>query len=336
MNNIPEEIIIRSIQNTATTEELTILKEWLEEDNRNVSLYFQLEELWSHGKPVSKETIQNGWEMLERQIEKRTSNLSFKKQISKTIIPGWLHYVAAVFVGVIISTAAWYLLSDSMKVVDTQLYTKNIVHNNNGVQSLILPDGSQVWLNENSRITYPDEFADGKRMVALTGNAYFDVSKDMYRPFIVESGDIEIEVTGTEFFVELLSEHRSAVTLITGGVNVSLNDVNGKQQFTQLSPGQQASVSGINGDIVVEQVNTDYYISWKDGTYRFTDEKLEKIASIIGKRYGLNIHVASDVKDRRFTGRVASNEKIEDVMKSIQRSYPVKYRISDKNIYLAK
>lgn len=336
MNKIPEEIIIRSVQNTATTEELTILKKLLEEDKRNVSFYFQLEEIWSHGKPVSKETIQNGWEMLERQIEKRTSNQRFKKQVSKTIVPGWLRYVAAVFVGVIISAATWYLLSDSKSVVNSQLYTKNIVHNNNGVQSLILPDGSQVWLNENSRITYPDEFTDGKRLVALTGNAYFDVSKDSDRPFIVESGDIEIEVTGTEFFVEMFSEHKSAVTLITGGVNVSLNDVNGKQQSTELLPGQQACVSGENGDIVVEQVNTDYYTSWKDGTYRFTDEKLEKIASIIGKRYRLNIHVASEIKDKRFTGRVTSKDKIDDVLKSFQKSYPIKYRISDKNIYLTK
>lgn len=328
MPTIAEEIIIRSIQKSATPEELKILKQWLKEDDKNIRLYFQLDEIWSSGKNISEESIRQGWQMLVRQIDARSLKaqpiaLSAKKR--KLV---WWRYAAAVFIGVLIASGVWLALptSDTLQHAVVQ----NVVYNKSGVQSIILPDQSEVWLNENSRLIYPETFSDKKRLVALEGKGYFDIRSNKEKPFVVQIGITEIEVTGTEFFVESVFDETSSVTLISGKVNLNYQDGSGKKISTPLLPGQQAHIDNLDGNVEVENVDTDYYTAWKDGTYRFTDERLEKIAAMLAQHYGMKIHVALTLKDKRFTGRVSPGESVEDVLRSIEKSYPVRYRISDK------
>lgn len=325
MTPIPKEIIIRSIQRTATEEELSILNRWLKADITNRTCYFQLEEIWSSGKSLSEESIHQGWQMLAKQIEKQPQQHTVPRIKQKIV---WWRYVAAVFIGVLIASAIWFavptrdLLSHSI--------VQNVVYNKSGVQSVVLPDQSEVWLNENSRLTYPEVFVKKKRLVALEGKGYFDIRSSKEKPFVVQIGEVTIEVTGTEFFVESVFDETSSVTLISGKVNLNYEDSNGNLVSTPLVPGQQAHINSVVGTVEIENVDTDYYIAWKDGTYRFTDERLEKIAAMLAQHYGLEIRVSPSLKDKRFTGRVMSGDSVEEVLKSIGKSYPVRYRISDK------
>ena len=334
MPTIADEIIIRSIQKSATPEELEILNQWLKEDDKNIRLYFQLDEIWNSGRNISEESIHQGWQMLVGQIDARSLKahpiaLSAKKR--KLV---WLRYAAAVFIGVLVASGVWLALPTS----DASQHgvVQNVVYNKSGVQSIILPDQSEVWLNENSRLTYPETFSDKKRLVALEGKGYFDIRSNKERPFVVQMGTTEIEVTGTEFFVESVSDETSSVTLISGKVNLNYQDSSGKKISTPLLPGQQAQINNLDGNVEVENVDADYYTAWKDGTYRFTDERLEKIAAMLAQHYGMKIHVASTLKDKRFTGRVTPDESVEEVLKSIGKSYPVKYRIIGKRINITE
>lgn len=322
---ISEEIIIRSIQRTASEEELNILSRWLGEDKKNSVFYFQLEEIWNAGKNLSEETIHQGWHMLAKQIEKQPQQHIVLKNNPKVV---WWRYVAAVFIGVLVATAIWFAIPT--KDILQHSIVQNVVYNKSGVQSIVLPDYSEVWLNENSRLSYPEEFSQNKRLVDLSGKAYFDIRKDTEKPFFVQIGKVMIEVTGTEFFVETVYEEKSSVTLISGKVNLNYTDSNGKPISMPLISGQQAHINSMDATVEIESVDTDYYTAWKDGTYRFTDERLEKIAAMLAQHYDLEICVASSLKNKRFTGRVTSDENIEDILKSIGKSYPVSYRIIDK------
>ena len=329
MPTITEEIIIRSIQNTATPQESAILNHWLKEDKRNMSCYFQLQEIWNSRSELSDEYIEKSWEMLAQQIDKYPVNKQLSHQIAKRQQISWLGYVAAVFAGILIASTLWLTLNKKSFNFNEPLI-QHTVYNKTGVQSIILPDQSQVWLNENSRIDYPEEFSKGKRLVSLEGKAYFDVQKDLEKPFIVQIGETAIEVVGTEFFVESTSIASSAITLISGKVNLNYKNQKGAVFTTSLVPGEQALLS--NGNVTIEQIDTDYYIAWKDGTYRFIDEPLEKIIPILEKHFEIDIQISESLKNKRFTGRVLANQDIESVLTSIGKSYPIKYRITETKV----
>lgn len=328
---IPEDIIIRSIQKNATEEELRTLHKWLAESKENKAFYFQLEEIWATRQTLSKDSIQESWEMLVKQIEKQPQQHVIPKN-KRTI--AWWHYAAAVLVGVVIASTIWLGLLTNESLNHSTI--QNMAYNNSGVQSIILPDQSEVWLNEKSCLAYPDQFKGKERLVALEGKAYFDIKNSHKKPFLVQIGEVSIEVTGTEFFVEAASQEESCVTLISGKVNLNYKDSNGKQTSTPLIPGEQAYINRLDSSIEIKTINTDYYVAWKDGTYRFTDERLEKITAILAQHYDLEIQVAPSVRDRRFTGRVRPNEDIEDVLRSIKSSYPISYRIRDKKIRITE
>lgn len=336
MPMIAEEVIIRSIQKTSTPEELSILNKWMKEDEKNAACYFQLEEIWNSRESISEETIHNGWQTLAEQITLRPQKgHSFNSSAKKQKI-GWLRYAAAVFIGVLITSAVWMTLYDAPKELQPQTLVQNVVYNNTGVHPVVLPDNSEVWLNEDSKIIYPETFAEKNRVVALEGKAYFDIQKDSEKPFIVQIGNVEIEVTGTEFFVESAPEEGSTVTLISGKVNLNYKDKDGKPFSTSLTPGEQARVNSLNDSVTIENIDTDYYIAWKDGTYRFTDEPLEKIAPLLAKRFDLDIHVTLSLRNKRFTGRVVPGEDIENILKSIRKSYPIKYQITGKKVNISE
>jgi transmembrane sensor len=330
---IAEEIIIRSIQKIATPGELSILNKWLREGEENVAYYCQLEEIWNSRKSFPKEAVQSGWQMLTGEIAARPQKKRRTVPVKKRKIV-WLRYAAAVFIGVLLASSVWMIFSDISKESQQHILVQNVVYNKTGVQSVVLPDNSEVWINEDTRITYPERFPKGKRVVSLEGKAYFDIRKDPETPFIVQIGSTEIEVTGTEFFVESLLEKQSYITLISGSVNLNYKNKEGEKFSTPLTPGEQARINRWDGSVEIENVDTHYYMAWKDGTYRFTDEPLERIVPLLAKRFDLDIRVSPSLKNKRFTGRVISGENIEDVLKSIGKSYAIKYRISGKNIYI--
>lgn len=331
---ITEEIIVRSIQKIATPEEMVMLNKWLKEEDGHIAYYCQLEEIWNSGKSLSEEAVYSSWQILAGEID------ALSRRYQPLIAPlkkrkiGWFRYSAAVFMGVLIASAVWMTLSDSLKEPQQYILVQNVVYNKTGVQSVVLPDQSEVWMNENTRITYPERFTERKRSVSLEGKAYFDIRKDSEKPFIVQIGNVEIEVTGTEFFVESGLEEQSCITLISGGINLNYKDREGQYLSTSLVPGEQARINALNGNVEIENIDTGYYIAWKDGTYRFTDETLGRIVPLLAKHFDLDIHIAPSLKNKRFTGRVIPGEIIEDVLNSIGKSYPIEYRISGKNIYI--
>ena len=333
MLTISEEIIIRAIQKKASFEELDILNNWIKEDKKNAKFFFQLEEVWESKNHLSKEDIDSGWEMIAKQIESRPIKKTSNIYTIKRSLPVWTRYVAAIFVGALIATTLWLNTSNNKNQIDTNLVVQNTIYNQAGVHHITLPDNSEVWLNDESEITYLENFTNN-RIVELKGKAFFDIKKYNNSPFIVQIGSSEIEVLGTEFFVESSNNEKQTVTLISGSISLHYYDKEGSKSSASLLPGYQAVIDNINTTIKLESINTDYYVAFKDGTYRFTDEPIGKIVSILAEHYNLEIKIATSIQNKRFTGRVIQDQNIESVLNSIARSYPIKYTKSSNQIYI--
>jgi len=333
MSFISEEIILRSFQHTATPEETATLNKWLKEDKKNVEHYFRLEEIWNSNKRLSEPAISSGWNKLLTEIEKRPQPKQINFTSGKQKIPLWIRYAAAVFIGAVIASA---IFRQNQKAADTmEIPVRNIVCNRTGVQPVLFPDSSQAWLNGPSRISYPDRFDPRERIVLLEGKAYFNIQKEKGKSFIIRSENIDIEVTGTELFVDFSFEKRSTVTLISGKVNVHARNNEGNRITSRLVPGQQAEINQITGEIAVTTTETDFYTAWKDGTYRFTDVPLEKIADLVSRYYNIEIQLDPSLKKKRFTGRITPDNDMVDIMNIISKSLPIRYKITDEKVIVS-
>lgn len=153
---------------------------------------------------------------------------------------------------------------------------------------LVLSDGTVVLLNADSKITFPTRFTGNNRTVKLVGEAYFKVSKNKHRPFIVETGNLSTKVLGTEFNLKAYPHSDVNVTLIKGSVAV-----NAEGKEVMLKPGENAEYSE-NKDIEVTTVDTEGYIQWKDGYFYFDNVPLIDVVRDLGRWYNVNIEIRNN------------------------------------------
>lgn len=153
---------------------------------------------------------------------------------------------------------------------------------------LVLSDGTVVLLNADSKITFPTRFTGDKRTVKLVGEAYFKVSKNKHRPFIVETGNLYTKVLGTEFNLKAYPHSDVNVTLIKGSVAV-----NAEGKEVMLKPGENAEYSE-DKDIEVTTVDTEGYIQWKDGYFYFDNVPLIDVVRDLGRWYNVNIEIRNN------------------------------------------
>lgn len=195
-----------------------------------------------------------------------------------------------------------------------------------------LPDGSLVYLNSASSLTYAASLInDGKRVVALRGEGYFEIAKDQKHPFVVKTDKQEVEVLGTHFNINSYpDEPVVSTTLVEGSVKITSN---GQQQL--LKPGEQAINNGTS--IKVAEANIENVIDWKQGEFYLNRVNFKTGMRKIARWYDVEvIYNASVPDDMEIGGWVSKNEKLSSVLKSIESAGLVRFRIEGRKIYVTK
>jgi transmembrane sensor len=213
----------------------------------------------------------------------------------------------------------------------------NTLYNPKGskVIDMALADGSHVWLNAGSSVTFPIAFVGNERKVSITGEAYFEVAPLQLRsgqkmPFRVTANNkAEVDVLGTHFNVSAYDDEPAiAVTLLEGLVNV--NTGLSKQQ---LKPGQQAQVK--NDIQVMNDVDLDMIMAWKNGLFSFKATSLEEVMRQIGRWYNVEVKYEGGIPNRQFGGKIHRDANISQVLKILEESN-VHYRINNREILITK
>lgn len=188
-----------------------------------------------------------------------------------------------------------------------------------GEYSLVLSDGTVVYLNAMSELRFPVNFVGEKREVELSGEAYFEVQKDASRPFIVRTGGLQIKVLGTEFNVCAYREKKSIkTTLVQGSVELS---VQGEGQSVVLRPNQQAKFSKKSGNIKVKEVDVSSYIAWKNGMFDIRDWELEDIMEYLMRWYDINVFYQHEsLKKMRFGCYINRYSDIRPVLELLEKT----------------
>lgn len=196
------------------------------------------------------------------------------------------------------------------------------------VTKTILPDGSEVWLNAMSSLTYPLRFTKKERTVQLSGEAYFKVVSDERHRFNVKTPqEMVVSAYGTEFNVNAYeSETNCEVTLASGQVEVSSNA--GSKATEVLMSDEKAILHVSSGNIHVVSADTYVETAWKDGKMVFRREKLDKIVARLSRKFGVDIVLDGDrLKEYEYTATF-TDETLEDILDLLKRSAPITYSIS--------
>ena len=199
-----------------------------------------------------------------------------------------------------------------------------------GEYAVVLADGTKVWLNAESELHYPVHFPEHEREVHLKGEAYFSVSKQAGKPFVVCVGDSRITVLGTEFNVRNYQDEVVATTLVKGAVRI--HDA-GRE--CDLTPGQQAVIE--TDGIRVREVDTDLYTAWKDGYFIYREKTLEDIMKELSRWYDFEIfYQNAAVKDLHFTGNIPRHATINEVLKFLERTHLVHFSVVGRTVIVSE
>ncbi|MDY9919381.1 sigma factor regulatory protein, FecR/PupR family [Proteiniphilum saccharofermentans] len=187
---------------------------------------------------------------------------------------------------------------------------------------LILADNTDIWLNANSTLRYPTEFSRKDRTVYLDGEAFFEVSKDDKKPFMVKTTSGDIKVTGTSFNVEAYSKHGGFETsLFEGSVEIYKND----HKLTTLKPDERSYLK--DGKLYVTPItDMDKYL-WKDGLIAFNNKRLEDILQSLEKYFDIRIQISnSSLPQRTYTGKFRQSDGVDYALRVLQKSIHFSYQ----------
>jgi len=236
-----------------------------------------------------------------------------------------LKAAAVLILGLITSTVIFYNKPEKSQYVGL---VETVTTPYGARTSFKLPDGSEVWLNSGSTISFPKQY-DKIRSAELTGQAYFKVLKDG-KPFILKTSLGAIEVMGTSFDVKAYKDENFETTLVDGSVNVS----NNANQLKTLKPGQQSTITPAN-KFSVQDVNTDLSTSWREGKLMFVNEPFQNVAKELERWYNVKIVLQGEkLKKLGYTGTIEM-ETFGEVLELINTTTSIKY-IFDKNTRVLK
>jgi len=213
----------------------------------------------------------------------------------------------------------------SEEIIEKPVYNTLTNPNGSRVVDMTLADGSRVWLNAGSSVTYPIAFVENERTVSITGEAYFEVAPDKTKPFRVSKDNMQVEVLGTHFNVNAYDNEKNIkVTLLEGSVRLKTNEEN-----QILKPGEQAQVSG--NITILRDVDMEAVMAWKDGRFKFSRVDIETIMRQAARWYNIDIEYHGKVEGT-LSGGIARNVNASQLFHVLELTDKVRFKIEGRKV----
>ena len=200
--------------------------------------------------------------------------------------------------------------------------------------SLVLPDGTKVFLNSGTVFEFPSQFAGTERRVRVSGEAYYEVARDEHLPFIVEAGGMQVRVLGTVFNVKAYADEPAVYTTLVSG-RVAVRSDGGRE--LHLQPGELATYSRENKTLAVAPADVEVETAWKNGMFYFKQLPLEEILRIVARWYDLDVFYGNaEVGEWRFNGKMPMYSSVEDVLKKFEYAGEVRFELQGRTLTVYK
>lgn len=323
-------LIIRCLEGSIQAEESKKLESWLHSDIQNRVVFEEIKQHWEGKSALQKGYAeQPAWEQLSKRLDIQLYHREGITQLRPIRKRNW-HWpqVAAVFVGflMVISLVYWWVVQDRSITYST--HSKQIT-------TIWLPDSSLVTLFENSTLSY--RLTPSHREVILYGKAFFDVKKQNNTPFLVKTTHLDVRVLGTSFDVKSYQEDENVeTTLITGSVEISSKDENGKvSEKRVLQTHQKAIYSKKTQQMMVSAEDRYQLARLAEGTLVFKNERLDRVLEAISRKHQITINTENSQLNRCTVTADFSNQSLEVTMKLLCELVEASYRRSDSEVYIS-
>lgn len=221
------------------------------------------------------------------------------------------------------------LVYDLSKVADHGEMAFNTIETPIGSHyQVVLSDGTKVWLNAKSSLTFPAVFKGSQRQVELSGEAYFEVAHNKKQAFIVTAKDMKIQVLGTHFNVSAYADDEKVeASLLEGVISVSH-----QKESLLLQPGQQASLNNIKRSLIKQSFDVDEVMDWKNGYFIFRNEPIDEIMKKISRWYHIEVAYQGKMTRESFGGKYLKSNSLQELLSSLELTGTVEFKVQGRRV----
>lgn len=309
--------IIAYLNNACSESERETFEQWLSQGKANQDFFDKTKKLWekSLSEPIEPPNVDQAW----KKVSLQTVNKAPRRRIL-------VYRIAAAIALLLLAYSANFFLSgpDQLQVIRLE---------QEQMQQVQLADGTQVWLNKNSRLSYPESFKGKERRVELVGEAYFDVAKNPNQPFVIEADDVEVKVLGTSFNVMAYPDSSSSrIQVESGKVAFYEKEKPDNSVYLEAGDGARFDKEVKKLELLKAQPNQS---AWKTRKLIFEESPLKLVAEEIYRLYGKRVVFESeDLAKCKLTAEF-NNEKIETILETLEFLFNIKAEIKSDEIMLS-
>jgi ferric-dicitrate binding protein FerR (iron transport regulator) len=322
-------LILKYLSENASDQEQAELLKWLEEKEENRVYFRSLKDVYDLAKyesDVKDSNLLVQWAKFTRSVKNIPVKSAYKFSIYML-----MRYAAIFVIGALFSYLI-YSSSDSKQIEKKTVSATVKIETGIGERSKVtLPDGSTVWVNACSSLTFDNIFGEEERAVTLQGEAYFEVQTDTLKPFLVHTDLFTHRVTGTSFNVYSFSdEAETSIALLEGGITIEDETLSKK-----IMPGELFIHNRITGENTWKQADVNHISSWHYGEFTFDGLTFEELSKRLERMFGIKfVFDNKQISQLEFGGTLRNNYSLETIMKVIKTSVPIKYIINENTIHI--
>lgn len=318
------ELIAKFLRNEASQEEIGIVNSWIKESSENEKLFLKIKKTWESNTLHTNEVFDKvaAWGNIQNRIKAETKVILLKP-ISKSPFSILLKIAAVLVIGLF---STWGVYTSLNK--PDQLST--VTHRNR--TELKLADGSTVWLNSNSSLSYPEFFSGNDRKVQLNGEAYFEITKNPDMPFIIENTEFMVKVLGTSFNIFSYDKDDEIVISVTSG-RVSFK--NRTNEEILLIKGETGVLNRLNKTLIKKENTDPNFLSWKEEKLEFNNTPFSSVCTTLKSYFGYDFVVKNKkLNNCRFT---ASFKKptLDEVLEVLKNTLSIEVVKNQKQVVIS-
>ncbi len=301
---------------------------WLDRNEENKRIFDILQQMWRYNPTQSHDNS-----TIYRKFQHRKSQFGKRKTVSPLV-----YYVLRISAVLFLLVSTTFFINNIIISSRSEVIFQEISVPKGSRSVFNLPDGTKVWLSNNSSIKYPSEFIGKTRELEMEGEAYFEVAHDKRKPFIVNIGENRIKVLGTHFSVSAYpDESKVRADLIEGKIQFDIANSRGGFNSYLVKPAHSLVFDKSSGELYEGSVPDGFYDYWHKGIYEFRNETLEDLAIKIDRIYNTQIVFEDEqLKSKRFSGTISIDDNIFTFIEAIKGTslVPMDYRYEKNKLYI--
>ncbi len=326
--HIDPELLVRFLSGDAEGQEKNKVQQWIDLNDRNKAYFDHMVTLWESSKNIkdlASIKVKEDWGIVRKQLVDK-DNIEKVPQISRR--KHFRYKFARVAAVVTILLSAYYYWS----FLTSYLNDTTTVVTVDDRSQVTLPDGSKVYLNKNTQLTFPENFNGGIREVKLEGEAFFEVIKNEDRPFLINSGKTITEVVGTTFNVNGNNSSKITVSVLTG--KILLYETADRDDKIEIVPGEQGQF--VEGKGLLKSVNKDVnFLSWKTGELVFHNTNIKQVIDDLNRHYNQNIELDASLREEYTLTAKFKQQDLEGVLTEMRSVLPIQIQREQNKIIIS-